>query len=95
VPGLIDVKKMRKTIFSRIAKKEIDPEFTVVEDTLTFAQISLHQKAKNRGYVLVIPKRIVKDIYELPEELDAPLMSAIRLVSRAVKRAFQAEGIQI
>ena len=86
---------MGESVFSLIAQKEFDSDLTVFEDDSTFSQISLHQKPKNRGHVLVIPKMQVKDIYELPAELDASLMSAIRLMSRVVKRAFNADGIQV
>jgi len=86
---------MGESVFSRIARKKFDSDLTVFEDDSMFSQVSLHQKPKNRGHVLVIPKMQVKDIYELPAELDASLMSAIRLMSRTVKRAFNAEGIQV
>ena len=86
---------MGKSVFSRIARKEFDSDLTVFENGSIFSQVSLHQKPTNRGHVLVIPKMQGKDIYELPAELDAPLMSAIRMMSRAVKRAFNAEGIQV
>src|SRR5688572_5729107 len=86
---------MDKCAFCGIAAKRVDPELTVFENEQVFAQISLHQKPQNRGHVLVIPKRHVQNIYELPDDLDAPLMSALRLISRATKKAFNAEGILI
>ena len=58
-------------------------------------QISLHQKPHNRGHVLVIPKNHVTDLFESPRILDAPLLSALRLTSNAVKKAFSADGIQV
>ena len=86
---------MTNCIFCDLAAKKRDPELTVFEDEYVFAQISLRQKPGNYGHVLVIPKRHVKNIYELPPDLDAPLMAALRLLSRAAKSAFAAEGIHI
>jgi len=86
---------MDKCVFCEIVAKRIDPELTVFENEWVFAQVSLRQKPGNLGHVLIIPKKHVQNIYELPEELNAPLMSALRLLSRAVKKAFSAEGIHI
>jgi histidine triad (HIT) family protein len=73
----------------------MDPELTVFENEQVFAQVSLDHKPENHGHTLVIPKKHVQNIYELSDELNAPLMAALRLVSRAVKKAFSAEGIHI
>lgn len=86
---------MKKCVFCEIAAKKIDPDLTVFEDEQVIAQISLHQKSGNHGHVLVVPKKHTPDIYELSEELDAPLMSALRLLSCAIKKAFSADGIHI
>jgi diadenosine tetraphosphate (Ap4A) HIT family hydrolase len=84
-----------KCVFCEIVAKRIDPELTVFEDEHVIGQVCLGHKPRNHGHVLVIPKKHVRDIYELPEELNAPLMSALRLLSRAVKKAFAAEGIHV
>jgi histidine triad (HIT) family protein len=73
----------------------MDPELTIFENEHVIAQISLHHKPGNHGHTLVIPKKHIQNIYALPAELDAPLMSALRLLSRAVKKAFSADGIHI
>ena len=86
---------MKKCVFCEIVETQIDRELTVFEDEHVIAQVSLHQKLANHGHVLVIPKEHIQDIYELPRELDAPLMSALRLLSCATKKAFSAEGIHI
>ena len=86
---------MNKCVFCEIVAKRIDPELTVFEDQQVIAQISLGQKPGNHGHVLVIPKKHVQNIYELSDELNAPLMSALRLLARAIKKAFSAEGIHI
>ena len=86
---------MSHCAFCEIARGEIDPELTVRIDEHVFVQVSLHQKAANRGHVLVIPKRHVTDIFESPDELDAPLLRAVREVSIATRRAFSSDGIQV
>ncbi len=86
---------MKRCVFCEIAAKQVDRDLTVYEDDYVFAQVSLHQKMGNHGHVLVIPKRHVENIYELSDELNAPLMKAIRTVSIAVKNAFSAEGVMI
>jgi histidine triad (HIT) family protein len=86
---------MDKCVFCEIVAKRIDPELTVFEDEQVLAQISLGQKPGNHGHTLVIPKKHVENIYELPDELNVPLMSALRLLSRATKKAFSADGIHI
>jgi histidine triad (HIT) family protein len=86
---------MIKCVFCEIVAKRIDPELTVFEDEQVIAQVSLGQKPGNHGHVLIIPKKHIQNIYEVSEELDAPLMSALRLLSCATKKAFSAEGIHI
>lgn len=86
---------MNTCVFCDIVAKERDSELTVFEDAHVIAQISLLQKLRNLGHVLIIPKKHVENIYEMSEELHAPLMSAHRLLSRATKKAFSAEGIHI
>lgn len=86
---------MGKCVFCEIAAKRLDPDLTVYEDDDVLAQVSLLQKASNRGHVIVVPRRHVPDLYDLPDDLGAPLMSALRLLARATKRAFAADGIQV
>ena len=88
--------EMNSCIFCQIAAHHpVHAELTVFENEHVFAQISLSQKRGNFGHVLVIPKRHIKDIYELPQDLDAPLMSALRLTAKAVKESFIADGVHI
>jgi histidine triad (HIT) family protein len=47
------------------------------------------------GHVLVMPRRHVRDLYELPEELAGPVLSTAARVARAAKRAFWADGVTL
>ncbi len=86
---------MNKCLCCDMVAKRLDPECTVFEDEHVIAHVPLHQKPGNYGHVSIISKKHIQDIYELPEELNAPLMAALRLLSRATKKAFSAEGIHI
>jgi histidine triad (HIT) family protein len=86
---------MKKCVFCEISAKRMDTELTVFEDEHVIAHMSLLQKPSNHGHVLVMPRKHIQNIYELSEELNAPLMSALRLLSCATKQAFSAEGIHI
>lgn len=86
---------MTECVFCDIAAKRRDPALTVFEDAHVIAQICAGQKPGNHGHVLVIPRKHIRNIYTLPDELHAPLMAALQLLSRAVKKAFDAEGIHI
>ena len=47
------------------------------------------------GHALVVPRRHVRDIYELPDDLAGPVLSTAARVARAVKRAFSADGVTL
>lgn len=86
---------MTRCVFCEIAAKARDPQMIVLEDEHVFALVSLQQKPGHHGHALAVSKRHVPNIYELPSDLHAPLLSALRRVSRAVKAAFAADGIHI
>ncbi len=87
--------KPEPCVFCAICAKQIDTELTVFENEHVIAQVSLLQKPRNQGHVLVMPRKHLQNIYELSAELNAPLMSALQLLSGAVKKAFSAEGVHI
>jgi hypothetical protein len=65
---------MKSCIFCQIAAGHpLHSALTVFENEHVFVQVSLSQKRGNQGHALVIPKRHIRNIYELPEELDALL----------------------
>jgi histidine triad (HIT) family protein len=47
------------------------------------------------GHALVVPRRHVKNLYELSDDLAAPILSTAAVVARAMKRAFAAEGVTL
>lgn len=49
----------------------------------------------NPGHALVIPRRHIRNLYELPDEFAGPILTAAAQVARAAKRAFAADGITL
>jgi histidine triad (HIT) family protein len=49
----------------------------------------------NAGHALVLPRRHIENIYELPDELAGPILSVAARVARAAKRAFEADGVTL
>ena len=47
------------------------------------------------GHALVVPRRHVTNLYELPDELAGPVLATAARVARAAKRAFGADGITL
>ena len=66
------------TIFSRIAAGEI-PSYKVAEDDRHYAFLDINPMA--RGHVLVIPRREVDYLFDLPEEELKELMAFARRVA--------------
>jgi len=61
------------------------------EETLAFMDIN----PANPGHTLVIPKRHVRNVYELDDETAAAVMKATVRVARAVRAAFQPDGLNL
>jgi histidine triad (HIT) family protein len=51
--------------------------------------------AMNPGHALVVPRRHVRDVYTLPDELAGPILTTAARVARAAKRAFAADGVAL
>lgn len=81
-----------KTIFEKIINGEI-PSFKVYEDEETFSFLDINPA--NYGHTLVIPKKPYKNIYELPEDLAGKLFQSVQKIAIAVKKAVEADGINI
>jgi len=83
---------MNDDLFLKIVKGEI-PSHKIYEDEYTFAFLDI--APNNHGHTLVIPKERFKDIYDIPEETLCRVMNAVKKVSVAVKKATNADGINI
>lgn len=79
-------------VFCQIIAGDL-PSHTVYENESVLAIMDLRQA--NPGHVLVIPKLHVPMIYELPADIGADIMACVIEMSKAVKDAFDAEGMSI
>lgn len=80
------------SIFSKIVAGDI-PSYKIAEteNCLAFLDVFPLQE----GHTLVIPKREVDYLFDLPEELYTELMTFSKEVSKAVKRAMPCERIGV
>ena len=83
---------MSECLFCRIVRGAI-PASVVYQDERTFAFMDLNQPT--RGHVLVVPKTHCVDIFDISRDDAAAVMETTRIVAAAVKRAVNADGIQV
>ncbi|MCR4920727.1 MAG: HIT family protein [Bacteroidaceae bacterium] len=78
------------SIFSKIVAGEI-PSYKVAEDERYYAFLDISPLTK--GHTLVIPKREVDYIFDLPDEELAGLHVFAKRVAVAIKKAFPCEKV--
>jgi histidine triad (HIT) family protein len=81
-----------KTIFEKIVSGEI-PCDKLYEDEHTFAFMDINPNT--RGHSLVITKKPYENIYEIPDEIASELFKSVKKISSAIKKALDADGINI
>jgi diadenosine tetraphosphate (Ap4A) HIT family hydrolase len=72
-------------VFCRIVSGELTPGVLACCDSQTAVFPSLHQQARNRGHMLVVPSRHVAHIYNVGGDLAGALMTTLARVAAAVK----------
>lgn len=70
------------------------PASHVYEDELVVAFLDLHQE-EPPGHVLIVPRRHAPDLYELRDDEAAALMQAAVRLGRAVRAAYQPDGLNL
>lgn len=80
------------TIFSRIVAGEI-PSYKVAEDEKHYAFLDINPVAP--GHVLVIPKREVDYIFDLPDEEFLELQLFAKRIAEAVKQAMPCKRVGV
>jgi histidine triad (HIT) family protein len=83
---------MDDCIFCKIVAGTI-PSHKVYEDADTLAFLDAHPTAS--GHTLVIPKKHVKNIFDVDEKSLAAAMHTVRKISPAVRDAVGAHGLHI
>lgn len=79
-------------IFCKIIQGDI-PCYKVYEDESIIAFLDISQLTK--GHTLVLPKKHVKNIYEMDEETAQKVFSKIPSLAKAIKQAFNPIGLNI
>jgi histidine triad (HIT) family protein len=82
----------RGCIFCAIVEGRAPAE-VVFEDEETLAFMDIHPA--NPGHTLIIPKRHVRDIYDLDAETAAAVMGTTVRVAKAIKSALQPDGMNL
>ena len=88
----MDTKNTQSCPFCRIARHE-QPAEILQEDEDALALMDLYPATV--GHVLVIPKRHIENIYELPPELGAHLMAMAVEIARAIKQTLAPDGLNL
>lgn len=73
---------MQDSIFTKILKGEV-PAYKVYEDEKTLAFLDIHPVQP--GHTLVIPKRQIEFVWDLPDEDYTAVMATVQKVSRRLK----------
>lgn len=79
-------------IFAKILRGEL-PSHTVYEDADTIAIMDIMPRAD--GHVLVLPKAACRNVFDAPAEALKAVALTTQTLARAVKTAFNAEGVTI
>lgn len=79
-------------IFAKILRGEI-PSTRVYEDDAVVAFMDVMPQAA--GHTLVVPKAPSRNLLDADAAILGPLMSAVQKIARAVKAAFNADGVTI
>lgn len=79
---------MNDCIFCKIINKEL-PSLIIDENDKVVVFLSLE------NHPLVVPKKHIKDIYELDPETGAEIMKEAITIAKAVKRSVKPDGINL
>lgn len=83
---------MEDTVFTKIIRREI-PAHVVYEDDDTIA--FLDAKPSTPGHTLVVPKKPVRNIFDVDDETLSAVMRTVRNIAPAVRDAVGAHGVHI
>lgn len=81
-----------QNIFAKILRGEI-PAHKVYEDDIALAMMDIMPRAE--GHTLVIPKEPARGLIDVDPENLARLIKRVQHVAKAVKTAFDAEGLTL
>jgi len=79
-------------IFCKVVEGEI-PSYKIFENEYVLAFLDIAQGTK--GHTLVIPKKHIKNVYELDEKTITQVFSVVPMLANAIKKAFNPIGLNI
>lgn len=79
-------------VFAKILRGEM-PSHTVYEDAETLAIMDIMPRAD--GHVLVLPKAACRNVFDAPADALKAVALTTQALARAVKAAFNADGVTI
>jgi histidine triad (HIT) family protein len=79
-------------IFAKILRGEI-PSTRVYENDSVVAFMDVMPQAE--GHTLVVPKAASRNVRDADPAMLGPLMAAVQKIARAVKQAFNADGVTV
>ena len=79
-------------VFAKILRGEL-PSHKIYEDAETFAFMDIMPRGD--GHCLVIPKTPSRNILDADPQSLATLIASVQMVSRAVVKAFSADGVTV
>lgn len=77
---------MQDSIFTKVIRGEI-PAYKIYEDDRTVAFLDIHPKTA--GHTLVIPKKQIEFVWDLPPEDYAALMETVHKVGRHIREVLE------
>jgi histidine triad (HIT) family protein len=80
------------TIFTKIINKEL-PAHIIYEDDQFLAFLDINPV--NVGHSLLIPKQACRNIFDMPENLVGEFGKIAQKISRALKKALKADGLNL
>jgi histidine triad (HIT) family protein len=85
---------MADSIFTKIIKGEI-PALRIYEDSKSIAFLDIHPKTA--GHVLVVPKKQVDHLWDLPDEDYRALMDSVKKVADRIRQVLKPKrvGMQV
>ncbi|HEC94124.1 MAG TPA: HIT family protein [Candidatus Kaiserbacteria bacterium] len=83
---------MEESIFMKIIKREI-PADIVYEDDTTIAFLDINPIAP--GHTLAVPKKQVRNIFDVDDETLCTLMRTVRHIATPIREALGADGMNI
>ena len=83
---------MEDTIFMKIIRREV-PADIVYEDADTIAFLDVKPTAP--GHTLVVPKKPVRNIFDVDDDTLAAVMRTVRKIAPAVRDAVGAHGVHV